>query len=169
MFSNVCLPANIFAEVFAGSKDKSKAQTYLSSTLFLLLLILFIIIIIVFPFFNLWLFPQLCVALGVREQHCGWQRQCRWTGTGRHTGGDLGCDGGQQRSRRLGWRHHRPTVLGDGFVVIWKKPLLDWVVLDFRWLRCEWLRWVGQGASGRDVRREAEGRNGGSRDVSAEA
>lgn len=62
-----------------------------------------------------------------------------------------------------------PTVLGDGFVVTWKKPLLDRVVLGFGWLGCERLRQVGKGASGRAVRREAERRDGGSGDVRAEA
>lgn len=93
------------------------------------------------------------VALGRSRQHCGWQRQ----GTGRPRGDDLGCDGGYWWRRRLGWRHHRPAILGNDFVVTRKEALLDRVVLGFRWLGCEWLSWVGQGASGRGVRREAEG------------
>lgn len=96
------------------------------------------------------------MALCRRRQHCGGQCRGRWTGTRRHRGHDLGCDRGQWRSRRRGWRHHRPTVLGNGFVVTWKKPLLDRVVLGFRWLGCEWLRRMGQGASGQGVRWEAE-------------
>lgn len=50
-----------------------------------------------------------------------------------------------------------------------KKPLLNRVVLGFRGLSCEWLGWVGQGTSGRGVRREDEGRDGGGGDVRAEA
>ena len=150
--------------------DHKTSQTYLSSTLFLLLINLIIIIVIpVFPLSLLVFFPHLYVALGGRWQHCGWQYRGRWTGTGRHGGHDLGCDGGRWWSRRLGWRHHRPAILGHHFVVTWEEPLLDRVVLGFRRLGCEWLSWVGQGASGRGVRGEAKGRDGaGGGDVRAE-
>ncbi len=49
-----------------------------------------------------------------------------------------------------------------------KKSLLDRVVHGFWGLGCEWLGWVGQGASGECVRREGERRDGGG-DVRAEA
>lgn len=61
---------------------------------------------------------------------------------------------------RLGWGHHRPAVLVGVFVVTRKEPLLDRVVFGFRWLGCEGLGWVGHGASGRGVRREAGGQDG---------
>lgn len=134
------------------SETTKHHKTYLSSTLFLLLIHLIIIIIIpVFPLSPLVFFPHLYVALGRRWQHCGWQHRGRWTGTRRHGGHDLGCDGGHWWSRRLGWRHHRPAILGHHFVMTWKEPLLDWVVLGFWRLGCERLNWMGQGASGRGV------------------
>lgn len=103
------------------------------------------------------------MALGRSWQHGGWQRQ----GTGRHRGDDLGCDGGQWWRRRSGWGHRGPAVLGNHFVMTWKKALLNRMVLGLGWLRCKRLSRVGQGAGGWGVRREAEGRDIGRRDVEA--
>ena len=50
----------------------------------------------------------------------------------------------------------------------WKEALLDWVMLGFWWLGCEGRRRVGQGSSGRDVRRETQGSDGGGGDLRAE-
>lgn len=41
-------------------------------------------------------------------------------------------------------------------------------MFGFRWLSRERLGWMGQGAGGKGVRREAEGRDGGSWDMRAE-
>lgn len=133
-------------------------QTYLSSTLFFLIIFIIIINIIpLFPLFHLGFFSKFYVAWGRRGQHHRWQHWARWTGTRRHRRDDLRCNGCQWWSRRLGWRDYRLAVPGHDFVVTWKKPLLDWKMLGFGRLCCEWLRWVGQGASGRGVRRKAEG------------